>query len=845
MALRVWLPLNGTLENKGASDDITYAMSSGNSFTSGGKISNNALKLTKVQQILGTTSCMTGAKEVSYAFWVKVNTAWSTNWLDGIKWISTDGTSTATERQEFYDNCTHVGTWYRGGAIYAGEFTPEVWTHLAATINYNTGEACFYVNGDLKGTTSNVDTTYYCRGDFYIGDNGVDILQNDVRIYDHCLSTKEVKEISQGLILHYKLDGWSGGAGENLVWNSNWNKNSTSPPESWTNWGSPPTREIVQINNKYWLHVISNTTQFQGYSQNWTKRVGFGEISAGEILTVSFTAYLASAASIAPIGIHWCNTSSTIVSQVWTTTSLTATPTRYSFTYTTPANCAGFNIMVGDNTNTAHEIWITDIKVERGSVATPWSPAPEDLGIDITKITDSSGYEHDGIATNAPIAVEDSARYNICTQFNGSNQYIRNDLQMKNNYPTDEITVSWWGYMTSWGSYGRAISCTEGGGWNFEPANGYMRWAVGTGTSSNTYITTCTSTTSLSSLSSCWHHFVGTYDGFNVKLYIDGTLEKDIAAYTTKTPLFYANVYLYIGCEASATTPYFNGKLSDIRIYATALSAEDISDLYHTSANIDDLGNLHGFEFVSAGENLVYNANIAISGALDRNANGVRLYSQTNCISSFEDNYIRIYRPPNINHDSSTMHNMWGGLRLRNSSVGSIHVYNSSTDNIFNLQKGHTYVMYFTVKGKSTNAATSIGWTNDMGWGGGGLLPTPSNVEYLYTPVNFNGEMDCFYKFTISDDIVKTCTNSYGNFVAGNQYMSYCDFMYGFGYENTGSLGTDVKVNNLRLYDITSTSNSDITLSGIVNSLSFVEDDYTTAKIRRYGEILENLIIEK
>lgn len=205
MSLKVWLPLNGDLRNQGCSNP-NISLASGNTWTSSGKIGNSSLTLTKLQTILPTSSCMTGAKEVSYCYWVKVNTAWSANWLDGIRWIETDGSATSTARQEFYTNCTLVGTWYKGGSIAGKAFTPGIWTHLAATINYNTGEAKFYINGTLSGTTTNVDTTYYCRGDFYIGDNGTDICENDARIYDHCLSAAEVREISQGLVLHYKLD---------------------------------------------------------------------------------------------------------------------------------------------------------------------------------------------------------------------------------------------------------------------------------------------------------------------------------------------------------------------------------------------------------------------------------------------------------------------------------------------------------------------------------------------------------------------------------------------------------------------------------------------------------------
>jgi hypothetical protein len=39
-------------------------------------------------------------------------------------------------------------------------------------------------------------------------------------------------------------------------------------------------------------------------------------------------------------------------------------------------------------------------------------------------------------------------------------------------------------------------------------------------------------------------------------------------------------------------------------MYCTALSAEDILDLYHTPASVDNLGNAHAFEFVEKQGNL-------------------------------------------------------------------------------------------------------------------------------------------------------------------------------------------------------------------------------------------------
>jgi hypothetical protein len=66
----------------------------------------------------------------------------------------------------------------------------------------------------------------------------------------------------------------------------------------------------------------------------------------------------------------------------------------------------------------------------------------------------------------------------------------------------------------------------------------------------------------------------------------------------TNTPIGYNTNYMFIGAESAETScsgPYFDGSISDFRIYSTALSAEDVKELYNTSAIICDNGTVMAY----------------------------------------------------------------------------------------------------------------------------------------------------------------------------------------------------------------------------------------------------------
>lgn len=163
--------------------------------------------------------------------------------------------------------------------------------------------------------------------------------------------------------------GFEYAEGYNLLHNGNFENGRSK----WGNWGAPVTREIVTIENRKWLHVISTTGNYQGYNQYCTGRLGanISEIIGGKKLRISFICYVSSETLGKPgaaVGIHLNDSSGNIIAQKWITISaneLSTTPKRYSMDAHIPNTADRFNIMVGKgNTPNAIEAWFTDIMVE-------------------------------------------------------------------------------------------------------------------------------------------------------------------------------------------------------------------------------------------------------------------------------------------------------------------------------------------------------------------------------------------------------------------------------------------------------------------------------------------------
>lgn len=565
MALQVWLPLNKNekIENRGLSD-ITI---SGNpTYVSSGKL-GGCFQFNSKMISIPTSSYMEmkSGNSFSVAFWVK---GVSTGWLFACN---------AWEfrfREDYIQ--VHPGPSGATPAKYTTTTTSTQWRHCAFTWNNDT--LILYVDGVLRATSTfssnfNIDSTLWLCFD------GTRYL-NDFRVYNHCLSPKEVKEISKGLVLHYPMDNCNIEA-NNLL------NNASSYRE-----GTPYKCTTTSTDGYFYTNMYYSNDSLGGqtvtFSVSTNKQIApsHGGSSSthdkvGLWLYLKKTAYSwADGSYDAAINLNSSNNNFKSLGN-----------NRYSWTYAIPSGYKGVMIRTNLYSNNGSSVtaYFWDFQLEFGSKASPFSPNKWTSAT----VYDCSGFGNNGstTSTNYPIIDSDSPRYNSSFKFNGS-QYINAG---KGGKVSDSFSICWWGYMDNWSSYGRAASCTESGGWNFESTGTYMGFNVNI---NGSYYGTA-DTTALSSLTG-WHHWVGTYDNNVLKIYRDGVLKSSNTTGTNKPITYNTTNSIWLGVEASSGENYepsiwFKGKMSDFRIYATPLSAEDVKELYNTSAIVCDNGTVMAY----------------------------------------------------------------------------------------------------------------------------------------------------------------------------------------------------------------------------------------------------------
>ena len=476
----------------------------------------------------------------------------------------------------------------------AGCLTPALdlntWYHL--TFTYKDKHCKIYTNGiETRDYTTQYAPNFAGITNGIIGacNNGsnyqTNCLMNDFRIYDHCLSAAEVKEIAQGLVLHYKLDSFQQGGNPNLL--ARYVVPGQAGPTSTANGG----RTIWAGDYKITIPATENAdTYFRLFMTE--------QLTANTVYTIScevsglltgsqynFPLFAQNNTGMGILKLNHNGLCSLTFTMTWTGTQTAATGADGETVYVNFLDDASRALASGQG-----PITLSNFKLEKGASATAWCPS----GISANIVEDSSGYHHNGEVLNAPSLISDTPRYDSCLHISATNQKIK-----ISNFPTsgfgNSYSFSWWA----------KISSASPMHWGFADGirlNGMYTgrlWNTGDSSSNPLYKPGTTTQVDAPTVN-VWHHWVMTGDGTTCKVYQDG-----VHWATAKTYKAISGQTIYINGWDSGTSYSSNDySISDFRIYCTALSADDVLQLYHTSAKIDNKQNLHTFEYMENSTNL-------------------------------------------------------------------------------------------------------------------------------------------------------------------------------------------------------------------------------------------------
>lgn len=581
IALQIWLPLNGDIHNQGLIDATPTVGGTSVAVNNSGKIGKCYsfgtasgyinIPVTDIKKISG--SC-------TVAFWLNIrsfNTAYATVFS-----ANRNSAAWAEEMLTFQrDNNTSAYTFHISNgsssttnACKTGTLSTGVWYHFVLVADTELAQMRIYQNGELITTyNTSIIPNLGSILNFRIGVSSTgyqaDILLNDFRLYDEVLPVKVIKELSKGLVLHYPL------CDNSIQTLNNCYSLPTFETTGWSHWGrsgasgssgqSTDTNYIFRSGQIY-AHWVSNAASATGEYLLYQSPAFEGGSRSLQCICKEENGLEINESIVFPA---WNARSGGAEQGKWT--SVSSLGNGFYLCKCEDIQQNGSNDLVGFYICPGYKVYFSEAYLENDKTIC------SDVLFSSNTVYDASGYMNNGTVTGELTCTIDTPRYLMSTVFDGTQKIAASSF-------TSEIkTMSVWVKTTKDKNTSQFV-CADSAS---KLCISFYKGCIISYFAASGHSTGSRCTLGSSYIENGWNHIVVVSTGSGTRdVYCNGVKLTP----TTNDYWSYTSAGFTVGARNSNTPCYFYGYISDVRAYTTALSADDVLDLYHTPASITNNG---------------------------------------------------------------------------------------------------------------------------------------------------------------------------------------------------------------------------------------------------------------